>query len=444
MERIRFYAVLICLLFTFLNITGQVTSIYKPLEKNVATPTFPTMPSGHSLPNVNRNNPHDPATIIDMQQRNAAIVREVEEHEMFLAESRRQRDILMLTKSGFPSLSHNEGASNFYSAFDEIHGMLKGDSAMNLGRAIFLVENAYYGNKYDYNDYRQSIKEVINLCNMKIKEDKLDGNDNLVKNMMLFRIISDTLKIRDRSTGKNLYHYPIKYDYEDYHSKINYDSHFVTSLMRTGKGQCYSMPLYYLVLAEEIGAEAYWSFSPRHTFIKIQDDEGMWRNLELTCKAILSDAHYMNNSYIKAEAIRQRIYLEPMDKKNTIAQMLTELARGYYERYGLDDFYLKCADTAMEYLDNDLDPLMLKSVYETRLTLTLVKLLGTPPPDELKDISPETYGHYQNMLSLYGQIDDLGYEELPENLYARWLDYIAKEKAKSEKLPSIFLRLKKE
>ncbi|WP_296940709.1 hypothetical protein [uncultured Dysgonomonas sp.] len=57
----------------------------------------------------------------------------------------------------------------------------------------------------------------------------------------------------------------------------------------------------------------------------------------------------------------------------------------------------------------------------------------------MKNKSPEAYKHFELMQDFYRQIDNLGYEELPEDLYARWLDYIEKEKAKSEKLPSIFI-----
>jgi len=42
------------------------------------------------------------------------------------------------------------------------------------------------------------------------------------------------------------------------------------------------MPLYYLILAEAMGSEAYWSFSPLHSFVKIQDGKGAWYNIELT------------------------------------------------------------------------------------------------------------------------------------------------------------------
>lgn len=410
--------------------------VIDPFGKNkpvVNTPVIPTNPTLR-----NNTSPHDPTSYNNIQQQNATIIKEVQENEYRMG-VQRQSDIQMLTHNGFPIQSDNVGTSNYYNAFAEIQKMLTGEQPLNLGKAIFLVENAYHDNAYKYEDYQNSIKDIAGLCNEKIEEDNLDKNDNLVKNMMIFRFISDTLIMKDKTTGKKLYHYPVKYNYEDYHSRNSFDSHFVTTLMQTGKGQCYSMPLYYLVLAEEMGAEAYWSFSPRHTFVKIQDDEGKWYNIELTCKGVLSDAHYMNNSYIKAEALQNKIYLEPMDKKNVVAQMLIELARGYYHKYGLDDFYLQCADTAMEYLDNDLDAIMLKSQYQTRLTLTLAHLLNAPKPEDMKAKSPEAYKHFELMQELYRQIENLGYEELPEDLYARWLDYIEKEKVKSEKLPSIFI-----
>ncbi len=193
------------------------------------------------------------------------------------------------------------------------------------------------------------------------------------------------------------------------------------------------MPLYFLILAEEMGSDVYWSFSPQHSFVKIKDENDAWYNIELTCRAILTDAHYMNNGYIKAEALRNRIYLEPMDKTNAIAEILIRLAGEYYRKYGFDDFYLKCIETAEPYLSNNLNALRCRSAYETELTLTLAQLLRTPTPANMKEEYPEAYKHFELMLSLYKQIDATGYEELPADLYARWLDHVAKEKEKSQK-----------
>lgn len=438
------------LYFFVLNLTAQTSPVVVP-NLPVIKPNIPTTPTNNIqnlYPNSPLHNPHsyqpDAATITNVQQRNIAIQREVAEHQQMLGEIQRQTDIQMLLKGGFPSLAHNEGTANYYNAFDEINNMLKGDTPLNIGRTIFLIENAYYDNAIDYNEYRSSIKGSADFCNQIIENEKLDKNDNLVKNMMIFRYMSDTLEIRDKTTKKKLFHYPVKYNLDDYDSHISFDSHFVTTLMRTGKGQCESMPLYYLTLAEEMGAEAYWSFSPRHSFVKIQDDKNNWYNVELTCQGILSDTHYMNNGFIKAEAIQNGLYLEPMEKKKAIAELLTHLMRGYYQKYGYDDFILKCADIVMQYSPNSVRALMFKADYETQLTLTLAHLLQAPKPDIMKEMLPEAYTHFEQMQALYKQMDDLGYEELPSDLYQRWLDHIAKEKAKADKLPSIFLKLRKE
>lgn len=445
-----------CILLMAILLTSLVEYCYAqapivPIPQ-VKLPQTPKVPTGHS---INPYNPHIPSNAFNQQAQHEAIMREVQQHQRQLQEiandkaqsniqndTQRQYDIMMLTKYGFPMQSNNEGTSAFYSAFDEINNMLSGQETLNLGRAVFLVENAWHNNKYDYNDYKNGIRSSAEFCNQKIKEERLDKDDNLVKNMMLFRFMCDTLKLKDKSTA----HFPVKYNYVDYDSHISYDSHFVTTLMQTNTGQCHSMPLYYLVLAEEMGADAYWSFSPRHSFVKIQDEKGDWHNIELTAKAILSDTHYMNSSYIKSEALQSKIYLEPMDKTNVVAEMMVDLARYYYQKYGYDDFYLKCIDTAQRYLNNDMNVKILRSAYQTRLTLTIAHLLNAPKPEIMQQRSPEAYKHYELMLAQYKEIDDMGYEEVPVTIYSLWLDHIAKEKAKADKakLQSIFIKKPKE
>ena len=388
-------------------------------------------------PQFNPANINDPFGMGDndkIQRQNQQIMDEVAEYERRTAQRNQpQSDIKMLATKGFPSQSYQQGTSNYYTAFEEINNMLDGTKPLDLGRAIFLVENAYYNNTLNYDDFQKTIADQIKVCNEKIREEKLNKESNLVKNMMLFRLISDTLKIKPAGMERSVTHYPIKYDLDDYKSEKHFDSHFVTKLIKSGSGQCMSMPLYYLVLAEKIGAKAYLAYSPHHSFIKIQDNDGAWYNLELTCNAVLSDAHYMNSGYIKAEAIRSRIYLDPLDKKEVVAQMLAELASGYYEKYGLDNFYLNCANTAMKNSNNQLQPLMQKAFYEERLTMTLAKLLQAPKPEIMQQKSPEAYKHFLKLQELNQQIDNLGYEETPAAIYATWLEHINDLKAKENK-----------
>lgn len=425
-------------IFLLLCLSVFVPAQTSPTISNPQLPTIvipqPNTPNPYQYQNQTQTNRqqvklYNPNEIQDVKRRNEALINEALEYERInVARNQAQRDIQMLSTKGFPSQSYQEGTSSYYQAFDEINNMLEGKQPLSLGRAVFLVENAYYNNKLNYDDFQKHINDQLQFCNEKIREDKLDPNNNLVKNMMLFRLISDTLTIKPRGTEKMLTHLPIKYDLDDYESEKYYDSHFVTKLIRSGYGQCNSIPLYYLVLAEKMGAKAYWAFSPKHSFVKIQDDDGTWFNLELTCNAILSDVHYMNSGYIKAEAIRNRIYLEPMDKKEVVAQMLVNLAGGYFEKFGLDDFYLNCTNTSSKYLKNQLDPLILRATYETRLTLTLAKLLDAPKPEIMQQRSPEAYQHYLRLQELNQQINNLGYEQLPTGIYERWLEHIKKLK----------------
>ena len=405
----------------------------------VTTPTAPNPYQPFQSFNRPQNNPYNPNELTDIQKRNQAVIDE----DIFSmqAEIQKQTAIRQLINNGFPSQSYQdgEGTSHYYNAFEEINSMLKGEKPLNLGRAVFLVENAFLGNRLDYSNYQDFINKKIQLCNRKISEEKLNPANNMVKNMMLFRLVSDTLTFKSNSKEGTAMHLPVTYDYEGYYYRNHYGTQFVTYLMENNIGQCHSMPLYYLVLAEAIEAEAYWSFSPHHSFVKIKDEGGRWYNLELTCNAVLSDAHYMNHSYMKAEAVRNRLYLEPMDKKTVIAEMLIELALGYYEKYGFDDFSLKCADTAEPYLSNNFNSLRIKASYETLLTLTIANLLGAKNPDMLKEKSPDAYNRFVRMHELYKQIDDLGYEETPPEIYADWLRHISKQKETHENSKTILL-----
>ena len=110
-----------------------------------------------------------------------------------------------------------------------------------------------------------------------------------------------------------------------------------------------------------------------------------------------------------------------------------------YTKYGLDNFYLLCAETAEKHLDNSTNSIMLQAYYQTQITLVLAQLLQAPNPETLREKSPEAYNHYEKMLELYKKIDDSGYEEFPDELYARWLEHIARQKEQSEKNRTLIL-----
>ena len=383
-----------------------------------------------------------------IQQQNAYLIQQeeqrVRQQNAYFRQAAQQQKQLMaqhLLTNGFPSPRNVDslGIGYFHNAFAEIDSMLSGTKELNLARSIFLVENAFYGNTLNYSDYQSFIKRKVEFCNRIMKESKQDANDNLVKNLAIFRLLTETVPFKNSKREKTEYHLPIQYDYDDYQSKEHHDSHFITKLMASNVGQCYSMPLYYLIIAEAMNAEAYWSLSPHHGFVKIKDKKENWYNIELTCQSILTDAHYASNSYIKVEALRNRIYLEPLDKEQTIAYQLVNLAQTYFKKYGLDYFYLKCINSALQYTQNNVEALKMRASYYQNLLIRSAQLLEKQDLQSFGKLQPLANKILDQLEVYYEEIDGLGYEKTPDMIYEIWLEHIEKQKIESEKNKTILL-----
>ena len=156
---------------------------------------------------------------------------------------------------------------------------------------------------------------------------------------------------------------PFTYDFEDFSGADDYTKLFVTKVMRTHSGQCRSLPMYYMVLAEAIGAEAHITFAPQHLFIRHRDeqDPAKWVNVELTTQSLSREIFYIENFGISDNAIRNKVYLYPLSDRETIAYLLSELAAAYGRRFGRhDDFILRCTRKALDYYPQNTLALQLK------------------------------------------------------------------------------------
>lgn len=125
--------------------------------------------------------------------------------------------------------------------------------------------------------------------------------------------------------------------------------------------------------------------------------------------------------------------MNPLSKRETIALMMNQLGRYYLMKYGYDPFILECTHKAKQYAPNNIESIILEADYETRLTLEIAHLLNAHNPDILKSISPDAYRHYERMQELYKEIDGSGYEDMPVEIYERWLKHVAREKEKARK-----------
>ena len=311
--------------------------------------------------NFHQTSPHKTPDISSsrdalIQRQNEAIIREVKENERRRAAINRQYTIQKYMKSNsipLPDFSSTPGSECFQSAREEILEMLEGKKKMSLKRAVFVTENAFFGNKMKYEEFDAAILNLKHICLLKMQEEKLDKNDGLAKLMMIFRILSEVIEVKEPGSEKTIIHHPMKYDFEDYRADVNTSNYMVSKLLAQNTEQCHSMPLLFLILAEELETEAFWCFSPSHSFIKFQDKQNRWYNIELTQGAVVTDDFYMNSGFIKSKAIQTGIYPNPQTMKQTIAHMLNDLSAYYISRYGYDHFIEENSNLVLRYSPSD-------------------------------------------------------------------------------------------
>ena len=96
-----------------------------------------------------------------IQRQNEAIIREVKENERRRAAINRKYAIQKYMKSNsipLPDFSSVPGSECFQSAREEILEMLEGKKEMSLKRAVFVTENAFFGNKMRYKSLMQPFR----------------------------------------------------------------------------------------------------------------------------------------------------------------------------------------------------------------------------------------------------------------------------------------------
>jgi hypothetical protein len=301
----------------------------------------------------------------------------------------------------------------------------------DLKQADFIVENAFFNNQKDYEQFDKTIKQIGAFLRQKMDEFGYDKNSNLAKNFILFRFFSDTLHFNK----KDLMHLPVNYDFDDAFGDKNWSNMFVTKLLETNKGQCSSMPRLYLILAEEINANAYLALSPNHSYIRFFDN-GKWYNVELTNHMFTTDAMILNSGYIKAEALVNGVYMNNLTKKQVLAQEFVDLASGYLHKFGYEPFVKTIIEKALQLDPNSINANMLLSNYLTVRFEYVCKKLNINPRNhqDLQKIRfyPKVVQLLNEVNRQYQKIDNLGFEFMSREAYQKWLHSL-KETQKNEK-----------
>jgi hypothetical protein len=413
----------------------------------VYTPNIPQFSQMPNYSNQNYSNPNNRIIFSSpieqyfdkdkqrQQHQTEQLIKEVEQYEKERIEISNLRKTNIDLENDFnnfnlPSFSNQKGTAYYRNVYKKM--LTLNIENYSIKDVNFDIENAYLENIYDKAEFDKIIKQSGEFINAKIKELNYDTNSNSAKNFMLFEFFSETLQLK--SNGSK--HFPIKYDFEDYWGRKDWSKMFVTKLLKTRTGQCHSMPLLYLTLAEEIGAEAYLSTSPNHSYIKFQDEKGKWFNLELTNGMFTVTSFILNSGYIRAEAIQNKIYMQNLSKKELLSQFYVDLASGYLHKFGYDEFVNTVIAKALELSPNSINANMIKANYNTEQCRYVIKQLGINPENkqELEKImsNPKAVELFKERNAQYQKIDDLGFQEMSAEAYENWLGSLKETKNKQD------------
>lgn len=302
----------------------------------------------------------------------------------------------------------------FIQAYDEIVRMLEDKDSLSFKRAEFLVEWAYFSGEPDYNKYCSDVDSVARILKNFMRINNLEQYKT-AGNFALFEYFTKPNSLNGNKS--------FKYDLEDFTGAKDFSKLFVTKVMRTHMGQCTSLPMYYKILSDELGAESFLALAPNHMYIKHVDENGKWVNIELTNGHFATDSWMISSMDISAEAIKNRVYLDALDKKQSIAILLGMLSMAYQRKYGYDYFSLSCASPLLKYFPQNLQALFIKFNTHQALGLKYVEKFGRTPSYYIFN----NYKQYKNTQLL---IEGLGYRELSPENYEKWLQTMEDERQK--------------
>ena len=320
----------------------------------------------------------------------------------------------------------------FEIAFAELSKMLSGERPMDITLAVALVEGAF-DPRVKYSDLKRQVENMAYLAGYVMEQNNLPKHDNLSKIMAILHVMADTTVMEVPSEEITMTFYPLLYDFEDAWGRKDYTKMFVSKLLMNGTGNCSSLPRLFLMVAEEMNAEASLAFAPQHTYVKFQDHFGEWHNVELTNQILTTDDHIMEYGWVKSEAVRSGIYMNPISKKALIAHVVSELGMAHYKIFGNTSFTEKCVNLTLAHDPKNITAHQINANHYTNLMQYVTQQYQRKGwSSEKLQRDQKALDIYEKMVASYQTIDDLGFSEVPEKLYNEWIKSMNNESNRQE------------
>ncbi len=95
---------------------------------------------------------------------------------------------------------------------------------------------------------------------------------------------------------------PFSYDLNDPFGK-NIRNKLLSTYLANRRGNCVSMPILLVILAQKVGLNMTLAMAPEHVLAKLRNDDGQWINIEATSFGTKRDVSYQQELNISPKAI---------------------------------------------------------------------------------------------------------------------------------------------
>jgi hypothetical protein len=345
----------------------------------------------------------------------------------------KQKELIEITKklrlSNPASAEYQKTSPAYFKAADELSQMISGKIPMDLKRAVYITENAYYNNALNYQKYLNQIDNFTNICKQILIQEGAAAGDKIACNFAIQKLFSDTIQYKEKN-GKNSKYFPLSYDFNDCWGNENFSKQCVTKLLETKSGQCHSLPLLYLIIAKELNAPACLALAPNHSYIIFQGNKRLY-NFETTCGRLINNDVLFESGYITPFAIKNKIYMSPLSLQQTICECLLDLSMSYELKYGSDRNIIKWGQTVLQYWPNSLIARITIHNVENAYCSHLAEKYHRPKKEDYSQY-PELKQQFDLVVGQEMELEDYGYVQIPKKTYEKWQKTMDEEKRKRE------------
>ena len=316
--------------------------------------------------------------------------------------------------------SYNYSLAHFQNYYNQL--LQLNPNNFSITKAVYLCEAVYYNKPSTYNQFLQAIQKRASFVKQILKQEAIGKKNGFAVHYAIQKLFSQNCVI-NQPNNKQIQIKKIDYDFDDFFGDNDYTKMFVTKLLQTNSGQCRSMPLLYLCIAEQLKVKAWLSLAPQHSFIKFYDAKNNLSNFEATNGHIVSTNWLLQSNAISSVALKNKTYLDTLSSIKLYAQCLADFQLAYLAKNGYDEFSQTINNKILSLDSNNINALM----YNNNIATFKYKQLQK----QYKNTTAVTQA-LDELQKAQQKVNDLGYQDMPKEQYIQWLQSIEIEKAKQK------------